>query len=175
MSILLLGLDDDLVQVLSQRLIRQDDEVRILVTGGASEKGYEGWGIHVARGPHLDDADLIERACQNVRTLVIGDRVQPLNSEVVEAIVSGAKAAGVDRLIVVGPQSESELLDRAGAARLEFVMLRTPKAGLLRRSRLDLEDVAEAIDAADDVAEEMGDELDLSDPAAWERLKLVPR
>lgn len=172
MSVLLIGLADDLVDVLAARLIRQMDEVRALVTDQMGGAGTGTHAVHIASGPYLDDPDLVERAAQNVRTIVLGDHWEPRTVEALQAIADGARAAGVGRLVLVG----TRIVDWASHVieGFEYVLLRAPRKGVLRRSGLSLDEVAEAIDAADDLAGQVKLDLDLNDDEAWRDLRLAP-
>ncbi len=74
----------------------------------ADEPAADRWrslGAHVASGPQWD-ADLVERAAQNVRTIVVGDRHDRDPTELMEALVEGGCLASPDmRLVVVGQVS----------------------------------------------------------------------
>ena len=167
MSILLIGDPGSLGEVLVRRLISQGDEVRAIATDADGDE-LSGHGVHIARGPYLD-ADLVERAAQNVRTIVSFDA----SDDVLEPVVDGARAARVDRVVVCAtsiPQEGRELLLNSG---LEYVLLRPPRRGLFRKGPSE-EAIAEAIDAADDLAGELRLELDLSDGAAWTVLNVSP-
>jgi hypothetical protein len=170
MSILLIGLDDPLVEVLGRRLVAAGDEVRVLVTDGGGDR-YRNAGLHVATGDRLDDDDLIERAAQNVRTIVLGD----LRSlEVMDAVVTGAKAADVSRLVAVVPTPLDDLVTKLAESGLEYVVLVTGRRPLTRRRKLGDEPLAAAVDAADDLADELHVVLDLTSSASWAVLKLSP-
>ena len=172
MSILLVALDEDLMPALIRRLIEQGDEVRVLDDVELSDR-WRSLGAHVASGPQWD-ADLIERAAQNVRTIVVGDRHDREPADLMEALVEGGVLASPDmRLVVVGdvvPKALTSLRD----SKIEYVILGSVKRrGLLgRRTRVPPERLAEAVDAADDLAGDPRMELDLSDESAWRELKL---
>ena len=165
MSVLLIGGGGTLAGLVADRMIAQGDEVRAISVDGSDLADR---GVHIARGPFLD-ADLVERAAQNVRTVVLFD----VTDEVVTEVVSGARAARVERLVVCAvavPESTREGLRGSG---LEYVVLQPPRKGRFRRGVPD-EAIAEAIDAADDMAGRLRLELDLNERDAWETLKLEP-
>jgi hypothetical protein len=152
-SVLLAGLDPELVAALTRRLTAQGDQVRVVGSGGEAYPG-----AHVAVGDPGDD-DLVERAAQGARTVVAGQRGRA-------AALEGAARAGVDRAV---------LLD-GGADRvpegMSWVLLVTRRR--LRRSPAP-DDVAEAVDAADDMAGEPRLVADLTTAEGWRALRLEPR
>ena len=163
MSILLIGDPGSLGEVLVRRLISQGDEVRAIATEG-SEGELAGHGVHIARGPDLD-ADLVERAAQNVRTIVTFD------TSVLEPVIAGAQAARVERIVLCAtsvPEADRASLRASGT---EYVILQLPRKGLLRKGVPD-DAVAEAIDAADDMSGKLRLELDLNEDVSWTMLNL---
>lgn len=168
MSILLAGLDHPVALVSARRLIDQGDEVRVLLTEDRFADTYRGLGVYVALGRELDDPDLVERACQNVRTLVLGT----VTEKMMRHILMGVSPAGVGRIVYVSdrPGAEVEVVKKSS---VEHVVLRTPRPGLLGRKSLDPQTLAEAIDAADDLDGEPRLDLDLTEEGGWASLKLA--
>ncbi|MEA2461583.1 MAG: NmrA-like family [Actinomycetota bacterium] len=171
MSILLVGLAKDVIAPTITRLVAQDDEVRVITPDGAEAEAARKLGAHVALGP-FDDVDLIERACHNVRTLVFGDiALEPDNGE---ALVNGAVRAGVGRWIYCSEAPRQPIVDEIKSTGSDYVVLATPRQGLLRRP-FDPGEIAEAVDAADDMVGHPELELNLKDPVAWQALKVFSR
>lgn len=165
MSVLLIGPGGTLGDLVAERMISQGDEVRAIATDPTLEE-LASRGVRIARGRELD-ADLVERAAQNVRTIVLFD----ITRSVVEDVVEGARAARVDRLVlcsVTVPEPVREVLRGCG---LEYVILQRPRKGRFRKGVPD-EALAEAVDAADDMAGSLRLELDLNEADAWTALKL---
>jgi hypothetical protein len=79
-------------------------------------------------------------------------------------VIEGARAARIERLVSVTqrltPQAKSELV----ASGLSYVLLLWRKRAL---RQISSKDIAEAVDAADDLAGDVKLELDLTDPNAW--------
>jgi hypothetical protein len=172
-SILLVGLDEDLMPALIRRLTEQGDEVRALEYDDAASDRWRSLGAHVASGPQWD-ADLIERAAQNERTIAVGARHDRDPAELMDALVEGGALASPGmRLVVVG-RLQPQALAALRGSKLEYVILEgVERRGLLgRRPRLSPEKLAEAVDAADDLAGNPRLELDLTDERAWAELKL---
>jgi len=165
MSILLIGDPGGLGEVLVRRLIAQGDEVRAIATD-ADVGDLAGHGVHIARGPDLD-ADLVERAAQNVRTIVSFD------GEILPPVIEGARAARVERIVLCAPSVAEGVRQQLRASELEYVVLEPPRKGLFRRGVSD-EALAEAIDAADDMSGRLRLELDLNEADAWAMLDLQP-
>lgn len=153
MSVLLTGLEPELVAAVTRRLTEQGDQVRVVARGGVT---YE--GAHVALGEPGDD-DLVERAAQGARTIVAGIEGRA-------AALAGAARAGVDRAVLIGGDAD----DVPGS--ISWVLLVTKRR--LRRGPAP-EDVAEAIDAADDMAGEPRFVADLTTEEGWRALRLEPR
>jgi NAD(P)-dependent dehydrogenase (short-subunit alcohol dehydrogenase family) len=166
MSILLVNATSPLGEAIAKRLLAQGDEVRAIVEDDETSAGLRELGVHIARGEWWD-ADLVERAAQNVRTIVyIEPQTGPL-----DGVLDGARAAGVERLVVCGviPREVRELLRTLP---YDHVMLETGRKRGFLRSVLPVDVVAEAVDAADDIAGNPRLELDLTKPEAWSELKL---
>jgi hypothetical protein len=170
-SILLVGIRGEMGDALVSRLIAQDDEVRVIEGDEGSAARWRSLGAHVAAG-HGDDADLIERAAQGVRTVVLLDD----GVEIVRSVLEGASAARVGRLVLCCTRPGEDTLAVIARAGIDYMVLRVPDARRRpwgRRTpaiRPDL--VAEAIDAADDLAGERKLDLDLGEAAAWQALGL---
>ncbi|HEX2050632.1 MAG TPA: hypothetical protein VHJ34_08375 [Actinomycetota bacterium] len=171
MSILLVGLDDDVAEELVRRLVAEGDEARIVVADRAGAARWRALGAYVAFGDASDD-DLVERASYGVRTVAVGD------GAALEPVLAGARRAGVDRAVVCRAGLDDATRAGLDASRMDYVVLvstRRRRIAAPRRRRVAPDDVAAAIDAADDLAGNPRLELDLSDEGAWERLKLPQR
>lgn len=166
MSVLLVGVGGSLRAVLAARLIAQGDEVRAIEFDPDAGEELRSMGVHIARGNYLD-ADLVERAAQNVRTIVV---FEP-GPEMMEAVVEGARFARVDRLVLCGERIPDLASNVLRASKIDHVILSTPPRKLFKGALPD-DKVAEAIDAADDLAGNPRLELDLSDAISWAKLKL---
>ena len=169
MSILLTGLDDELAAAIAERLIAQEDEVRIILSDTEDRESWREQGVHVATGD-LGDEDFVWRACGGVRTVVAA--ASTVAGEAGELLVTGARRAGVDRFVVVGESLPA--LSALDAVDVDRVILRLPRRGLLRRISVAPADIAAAVDAADDLAGSPRLDLDLSNKASWIELRLDP-
>lgn len=166
MSVLLVGLDDDVADALVRRLVSEGDEARVVVERGADAQRWRGLGAYVAFGDASDD-DLVERASYGARTVAVG------GGAALGAVLEGARRAGADRAVVcraaIDDAARAEL-ERSG---MDYVALVTPRRRRIaapRRRRITAEEVAAAIDAADDLTGSPRLVLDLADAGAWERL-----
>ena len=174
MSILLIGLHEELTGVLVARLIDEGDEVRVLEDSTDSAESWRMLGAHIAQGP-MWDADLIERAAQNVRTIVVGEHHDHDPAELMDAVVTGGGFASKDmRIVLVGNDLEAPAIGRLRESPLAYVALGVvTRRSLLGKRRPPAPAIlAEAIDAADDLAGEVRLELDLNDEQSWAELKL---
>lgn len=162
MSVLLVDPPDLLGSLIVKRLVAQGDEVRVV---GPEEEAQQ-WrelGAYAASG--RPDPDLIERAGQNVRTMVLFDPMDDVSEVALEA----AEAARIGRVIVITPGSAEHWPQQLTSAGFDYVVLRTGRKRLFRRVVPD-DRVAIAVDAADDLAGRVGLDLDLAEPTAWAAL-----
>lgn len=171
MSILLVALPEDLAAATVRRLVAQGDEVRFLASDRAGGEFARKLGAFVALGSP-ENFDLIERAAQNVRTIVFGDGL--LGAEAGEGLFFGGKNARVGRWIYVCGIPDPALRERMREAEADYVVLATGRKGLLGGKTPAPTAVAEAIDAADDLAGDVRLELDLNEPEGWTSLLLEP-
>ena len=165
MSVLLVGAAGDLPATVAEHLISQGDEVRTIATEPELES-LASLGVRIARGPYLD-ADLVERSAQNVRTIVLFGA----DDDVLEAVIEGAEAARVERIVLCSGSIAEPVRERLRSCGLEYVVLQVPRKGRFRKTVPD-EALAEAVDAADDMAGPLRLELDLNENDAWQTLKL---
>lgn len=160
MSVLLVGVEPDLARAVIARLLAQGDQVRAVVAPGQDPAPFE--GAHLATGDPADD-DLVERAAQGARTIVLGATAPA------EAALDGAARARVERAVFVGRAPGDDLPEG-----MSWVALVTPRPRLGRRRGPSPEALAEAVDAADDLAGEPRLVADLSTPEGWAALRLDP-
>ena len=175
MAVLLVGPREDVAEALIERLIEQGDDARVIERDGAAAQGWRSLGAHVAVATDWD-ADLIERAATGARTIVLFES-EGRSDELVEETLRGAGFAGADRIVLVTSSlggSTRSLLEKSS---LSFVVLQTGvrRRGLInRRATLEPSRMAEAIDAADDLAGDPRLILDLGVAEAWQTLNLPP-
>jgi Trk K+ transport system NAD-binding subunit len=171
-SVLIVG-GEEIVRATIDRLVTQGDEVRVVENDPRTGEEWRSLGVHVARGPILD-ADLIERSAQNCRTLVLVDG--GIGTESVSEIFDGAALAGVERVVVCTRQRDG-IGEALRALPGQYVLLLAGgRRGLLGKRDwvASPEDLARAIDAADDLGGEVRLEVDLSEQEAWRVLGLDP-
>ena len=175
MSLLLIGLPETFAVMLVQRLIAEGDEVRLLLPESGDPGPWKRLGAFVAHG-EAGDADLVERASTNVRTIVLGERAAGLSNEDLDELIAGARRAHVGRFVVCQAQPSQDVVDAFKAAEVEFVVLTTAKKPLIgkAKTRIPISKLSEAVDAADDIAGRIQAELDLTIPKAWKVLKVDP-
>jgi hypothetical protein len=171
MSILLIRANGPIGETLARRLMAQGDEVRVIEPAEELVEAWRQLGVKVAPGRD-DDTDLIERTAQNVRTAVVVDDEAGPAGEVIEHVLAGIGAARVGRLILCARKPDEVLLNAVRSSGIDYVVL-TIGGRLLSRTRVPVEDVAEAIDAADDLAGSPRLELDLTKTESWPTLGLI--
>ena len=169
MAILILAGGTELDLYVVKRLVAQGDEVRVLEATPARREEWRSLGAFLAVG-EADDPDLVERAAQNVRTVVLLE--DPLRPEVLTTVLEASPKAGADRVIVCAPVVEAHIGAALGASALAHVVIETGRPGLLRRKAVSPELVAEAIDAADDLAGDPRIVVDLTEPGGRRLLDL---
>jgi hypothetical protein len=154
-------------------LVSEGDDVGVIVGAPGSKEKWRALGAYVAVGSS-DDPDLIERAAQHARSIVLVDALP----EIVEAAIEGARLAGEPhaRIIYCSTGSPSGIRDVLQASGLEYVLLHLPvvRKGIRRRPtpQVEAEVVAEAVNAADDVAGEAYIEVDPATPEGRKALAL---
>jgi NADPH:quinone reductase-like Zn-dependent oxidoreductase len=174
MSVLLVGAAGATGDAVVSRLLDAGDEVRVVATPSEDVERWRSRGAHIALG-HPDDDDLIERAAQNTRSIVVFFESAGAPQEMLKAAVMGATRAGVERLIVVCPALGTEVEDTFAQTSIDYIVLVTGSSGrrmISLRPSLAAENIALAVDAADDVAGHPRSVLDLRRPEAWRALKL---
>jgi Trk K+ transport system NAD-binding subunit len=144
-SILLVEPAPDIANSVITKLLDQGDEVRIVTV--APEPDWTDLGAHIARGDGTD-ADLLERAGQGARTVVLFDP----SDEQVAAAMEAAASARIERLVICSRRLGHEA-DAVRSSNLSYVLLVTG-----RRARSV---AATAIDWADDLAGDVKLEVDL--------------
>lgn len=166
MSVVVLGASGELGAAVVNRLLEAGDDVGVIEPSPERAEGWRRTGAHVARGSS-SDADLIERAAQNARTIVVLDADQ----EVLSAAVEGARLAGVERIVATGARFEPELIALLRSSGLDYVVLETGRRLLGAASPVE---VGRAVDAADDLPGRPRLELSLRTAEAWRELRLEP-
>ena len=166
MSVLLVHPDEELGGAIVERLIEDGDEVRVLVP---SEGSWRTKGAFVATGDAMD-ADLVERACTNVRTIVFPFTDRKPHTSLLDAVVPAASRAGTDRVIVCTPAATDDLVRLLDASTSSYAVLITGRRGFLPGRSVDPERVAAAVSAADDIAGEPKLVVDLGTEEGWQLL-----
>jgi hypothetical protein len=169
MSLLLVGIEPGLGEPLIAHLIAQEDEVRVVEEDSVRAAHWKELGAYVARGDG-GDSDLIERAAQNVRTIVVFERAHEDLVSVVETVLEGAGWAGVERIVVCAPTVPKRVMELLRASRVEYVALATGRRRIVGGRTASESTITAAIDAADDIAGPVRLELDLNQPDALDSL-----
>lgn len=157
------------------RLAGQGDEVRVL-DRPSRRFGLEEMrraGAHVASGD-LSDDDLIERAAQNVRTLFLLSPDLDGVPDEVDAAVTGAVGAEVERVVVCCEEAPLRAGAKIRSAGIQYAIVVVGRTRKIRRPRLPPAAIARALDAADDLAGDVRLDLDLRDQDSWEALRIEP-
>lgn len=177
MSVLLLGLESKFGSTVIQKLLDEGDTVGVIEEDRARGEEWKKLGAHVALGSPAD-FDLIERAAQHARSIVIVESGLTEAGDVVDATLMGARLVPGERarVIFVAVAPGPEIGETLTGSEFDFVILKigTGKS-LIRRSRpMPPEQVAEAINAADDLAGSPRVEVDLGSKEGWSSLGLAP-
>ena len=166
MSIVVVGASGELGAAVVTRLLEAGDEVGVIESSPERAEGWRRAGANVARGSSRD-ADLIERASQNARTIV----VLAADQEVLGAAVEGARLAGVERIVATAVRRTPEQIALLSSSGLDYVVLETGRRMLGAATPAD---VGRAVDAADDLPGRPRLELSLKTTDAWRELRLEP-
>ena len=149
MSLVLVGPSGSLGEAVFDRLIDQGDAIRIIVAAESEGAEWKRRGAFIAVANEWD-ADLIERASYEARTIVVFPQPDRDETELLEEVVTGAGVTSVDRVIVI--RSEASVPEPLIGARVDHIVLATGKRSLFRRSKPVEDDlIARAVDAADDL------------------------
>ncbi len=171
MSVLVLVGGDDVDEPVVRRLLGQGDHVRILEATADRRELWRSLGAHVAVGD-ASDPDLVERAAQNARTIVV---IAPqVTWDILQAVVTAAPLAGVDRLVACAPSFEGSASQVVRASSLSYVLIASGRPSVWRKRAAAPELVAEAVDAADDLGGDPHLEVDLTTGTGVAELGLHP-
>lgn len=171
MSVLVVVGGSEVDEPIVRRLLAQGDNVRVLESTPVRRDLWRALGAHVAVGDPTD-ADLVERAAQNARTIVV---VAPqATQDILRAVTAAAAPAGVDRVVVSAPSLEEHLVEVVRASSVSYVFIVSGRPGMWRRRRVASERLAEAVDAADDLAGDPHLEVDLTSGSGIAELGLPP-
>lgn len=172
MSVLLVEPDEEVGPVVVGLLVSEGDEVGVIEPRASLREGWKALGAHVAGGS-ADDSDLVERAAQHARSIVLFDAPE----EVVAATAEGARLVpGSETARIIYVSRGGVVPEGLRNSGLEHVVLvaRKRRRFLSKRydSEVSTEDVARAVSAADDLAGELRLVVDLAKPEGLARLGL---
>ncbi|MDP9234761.1 MAG: hypothetical protein M3P01_09465 [Actinomycetota bacterium] len=171
MSVLLLSPPQPVGTAVIERLIAQGDEVRVIEADRELAERWKSLGAYVALGAS-DDPDLIERAARSCRTMVLFD-LDDAGLPRLETALGAVARTTVDRVVAVATGRGTRCLDLLRSQAMDHVFLRASRRRTLwSPSSTTPSVIAEAIDAADDLAGNPRLELDLSDRGAADALGL---
>ena len=172
MSVLLLDPPEARGEDIAAKLLSEGDEVSVVVRTQAVGASLKRLGAYVAAGDP-EDPDLVARAAQHARTIVVFDDA---GGRILDAVAEAASLLpSAPRVVVVSPSITDETIGRLRRSPLDYIALRVPsppRFRLRRKQSVSNELVAEAVNAADDLAGEPRLELDLETAAAWTELRL---
>lgn len=175
MSVLLLG-TSALTGALIRRLVAQGDDVRVVERDERAATEWARLGARVARGSGTD-ADLVARAAQGARSIVVTPPEPEELRALVATAVECARAGDAVRVILCAPRVDRTAIEVIESSGVEHVILDSGhRRGLVpRRKGARRAGIVAAIDAADDLADSPRLRLDLRDADAWRALGLGPR
>jgi hypothetical protein len=153
------------------RLRAQGDEVRVIEDDPIAAAVWKERGGYTALAREWD-ADLIERAAYGARTIVVFERKDRDPEEVLMETLKATAPAGVDRLILI--RARATVPAELEGSDVAYVLLATGKRSLLKRTpAITPEQLARAVDAADDLTGSPRLVLDLTESAALRTLGLA--
>jgi hypothetical protein len=173
LSVLLVGGEGALAEEVVRRLVSAEDEVRVIEQDPEAASRWRSLGAHVALGSAADP-DLVERAAEYARTVVVFDRGPEWRQEVLAAVLEGAGSA---RVVLCSESADERIAAALAESGFDHIVLRTRRRSRwpLRTVTVSAQDLAEAVDAADDLAGNPRLDLDLGSPEGWRALRLAPR
>ena len=175
MSVLLIGLEEDLGVPVIERLLQEGDIVGVIEEDEGRATRWREMGAHVAGGA-ATDFDLVERAAQHARSIVVADSRFDNSLEVAEAVLTGARLVPGDRarIVFIATRPDTGVGEALSTSEFDFIILRVGGSRFWNRARNRLrpELIAEAVNAADDLAGAPRLDLDLSDSGSWTILGL---
>jgi hypothetical protein len=179
MSILIVGEAPEAETVVTY-LVGEGDQVGVIESDRKRLQEWAAVGAYAALGDP-EDPDLVERCAQQARTIVVFDRTGPAGpnpTDVLRSVLqAGQMLAVAPRVVVVSADPSLTLQAQLNSSALDYILLRVGlERGLLRRGprTVPAEKLAEAVNAADDLAGEPRLDLDLGSRAGWEALRLHP-
>lgn len=154
MSLLLIGLNEEYGSTLVKRLIAEGDVLGVIEPDPRRAETWRGLGAHVAIGTPMD-FDLVERAAQHARSIVVLTDLWEDPVAIVDPILTGARLAPGERArMIFVVERSGEVGETLAGSEFDFVILETGGARLWtgRKRKPAPEEVAEAVNAADDLA-----------------------
>ena len=154
MSLLLIGLNEEYGPALVKRLVAEGDVVGVIEHDSRRAETWRGLGAHVAIGTPMD-FDLIERAAQHARSIVVLADLWDDPVPLVDPILTGARLAPGERArMIFVVERSGGVGETLAESEFDFVILETgsARAWIGRRRKPAAEDVADAVNAADDLA-----------------------
>ncbi|MFN2526066.1 MAG: NAD(P)H-binding protein [Actinomycetota bacterium] len=171
MALLLIRANGSIGEALVKRLIAQGDQVRVIEPFPEVVDVWQQEGAYVVKGDPTDHS-LVAQAAHGARTVVVMDDEAGDPRDIIASVIRGARQAKVDRLVLFGWNPAAPVVDAVTGSGQDHVVLLAGKRKLLGKS-LREEVLAEAIDAADDIAGHPRLVLDLREPGAWATLNLT--
>lgn len=154
------------------KLLGEGDEVSVVGRDQAVAAPMKRLGAYVATGDP-SDPDLVARAAQNARTIVL---FADAGGRILDAVTEAASLLpSAPRVVLLTSFVEEDVMSRLRRSPLDYIALKVPgppRFRLIRKQSVSDEQIAEAVSAADDLAGEPRLELDLGTAAAWRELKL---
>lgn len=177
-SVLLIGLDEDRGPALIRRLRDEGDVVGVIEESLPAGDVWRAAGAHVAMGSPRD-ADLVERASQHARSVVVLEEGSEPSQAILDAVLEAGRVTAPEppRIIYVSISRRQEVDEKLEASAFDYVILRSPRRGRLKRKAFAVVpgDLAEAVNAADDLPGNPRLDVDLTTPEGWSALGLDPR
>jgi TrkA-N domain len=179
MSVLVIG-DAPETETVVRFLIAEGDQVGVIEADRKQLQRWASIGAYAALGD-AEDPDLVERCATQARTIVVFESPGPGGpniTDVLRAVLhAGQMLPAAPRLVMVSQNPSLTVQAQLNSAALDYIVLRTGLArGLLRRGpkAIPADKLAEAVNAADDLAGEPRLDLDLARRSGWEALRLEP-
>ena len=175
MSVVLIGADEVWGPAIVERLRDEDDIVGVIEEEPGRRDLWRDLGAHVALGSGTDP-DLVERAVQHARSIVVFERPAG-RGELLDGVFQGARLAPGEtaRILYVTSDEDAAVREALDASAFDYVVLRLPRRSRWRRAPvLTPADLADAVNAADDLAGNPRLDVDVSSAEGRQALGLDP-
>lgn len=170
-AVMLIRANGAIGEALVKRLVAQGDQVRVIELFPEVVEAWQEEGAYVVRGDP-GDPTLVAEAAHGARTIVVLDDEAGDVQDIIDSVLEGAAQAQVSRIVLFGWNPAPAAIDAITSSGRDHIVLIAGRKKLLGKN-LSTQVIAEAIDAADDLAGEPRLVLDLRERPSWAALRVA--